>query len=134
MFYGRISDIYAGIITVALLVLFTFFSATAGDEWVVGVARFGGFNGMFGQGGTGEEIANFQIPPVALWLPGMAAPYAFKIGLASACSDAASCICCAKAWPMMNSQKQLVTSGGSSPATRRAWTGAGCNSRCQSWG
>jgi hypothetical protein len=79
MFYGRISDIYAGIITVALtLVLFTFFSATAGDEWVVGVARFGGFNGIFGQGRTGEEIANFQIPPVALWLPGMAAPYAVQ--------------------------------------------------------
>ena len=95
MFYGRISDIYAGIITVTLtLALFTFLSATAGDEWVVGVARLGGFNGMFGQGGTGEAI--FQIPPVALRLPGMAAPYAFKIGLASACSDAASCIRCAK--------------------------------------
>jgi ABC-type branched-subunit amino acid transport system permease subunit len=80
MFYGRISDIYAGIITVALtLVLFTLFSATAGDEWVIGVARLGGFNGMFGQGKTGEEIANFQIPPVTLWVPGMASPYEFKI-------------------------------------------------------
>lgn len=80
MFYGRISDLYAAIVTVALtLVLFTLFSATAGDEWVIGVARLGGFNGMFGQGRTGEEIANFQIPPVTLWLPGMASPYEFKI-------------------------------------------------------
>ena len=81
MFYGRISETYAAIITVALtLVLFTLFSATAGDEWVIGVARLGGFNGMFGQGKTGTEIANFQIPPVTLWLPGMASPYEFRIG------------------------------------------------------
>jgi ABC-type branched-subunit amino acid transport system permease subunit len=80
MFYGRISDIYAGIITIALtLVLFTLFSATAGDEWVIGVARLGGFNGMFGQGRTGSEIANFQIPPVTLWLPGFASPFEFRI-------------------------------------------------------
>lgn len=80
MFYGGISDIYSAIITVALtLVLFTLFSATAGDEWVIGVARLGGFNGMFGQGKTGGEIANFQIPPMTLWLPGMASPYQFKI-------------------------------------------------------
>ena len=81
MFYGRISDIYAGIITVALtLVLFTLFSGTAGNEWVIGVARLGGFNGMFGQAQSGSQIASFRIPPLTVWLPGTASPYEFTIG------------------------------------------------------
>jgi branched-chain amino acid transport system permease protein len=80
MFYGRISDVYVGIVTMALtLVLFAFFVSTGGDEWVIGVARIGGFNGMFGQGTSSENIANFQIPPVTLALPWLAAPVEFKI-------------------------------------------------------
>jgi len=80
MFYGRLSDVYAAIITMALtLVLFAFFASTGGDEWVIGVARFGGFNGMFGQGASSQNIANFQIPSVTLRLPGLAAPVEFKI-------------------------------------------------------
>ena len=80
MFYGGISDVYAAIITMALtLVLFAFAVSTGGDEWVIGVARIGGFNGMFGQGVSSQNIANFQIPPVTLWLPGMTAPVEFKI-------------------------------------------------------
>jgi branched-chain amino acid transport system permease protein len=80
MFYGRISDVYAAIITMALtLVLFAFTASTAGDEWVIGVARIGGFNGLFGQGATSQNIANFQIPPITLWLPGLAEPFEFKI-------------------------------------------------------
>ena len=85
MFYGRISDVYASIITMALtLVLSAFAVSTGGDEWVIGVARFGGFNGMFGQGESSQNIANFQIPPVTVWLPGMAAPFEFKINRESA--------------------------------------------------
>jgi ABC-type branched-subunit amino acid transport system permease subunit len=85
MFYGRISDVYVSIITMALtLVLFAFAVSTGGDEWVIGVARFGGFNGMFGQGESSQNIANFQIPPVTLWLPGMAEPFEFKINRESA--------------------------------------------------
>jgi len=85
MFYGRISDVYASIITMALtLVLFAFAVSTGGDEWVIGVARFGGFNGMFGQGESSQNIANFQIPPVTVWLPGMSAPFEFKINRESA--------------------------------------------------
>jgi len=85
MFYGRISDVYASIITMALtLVLFAFAVSTGGDEWVIGVARLGGFNGMFGQGESSQNIANFQIPPVTLWLPGMTEPFAFKINRESA--------------------------------------------------
>jgi len=85
MFYGRISDVYASIITLALtLVLFAFAVSTGGDEWVIGVARFGGFNGMFGEGESSQNIANFQIPPVTVWLPGMAQPFEFKINRESA--------------------------------------------------
>jgi ABC-type branched-subunit amino acid transport system permease subunit len=85
MFFGRISDVYVSIITMALtLVLFAFAVSTGGDEWVIGVARFGGFNGMFGQGESSQNIANFQIPPVTLWLPGMARPFEFKINRESA--------------------------------------------------
>ncbi len=80
MFYGRISDVYAAIITMALtLVLFAFAASTGGDEWVIGAARIGGFNGMFGQGASSQNIANFQIPPVTLRLPGLSAPVEFKI-------------------------------------------------------
>jgi branched-chain amino acid transport system permease protein len=49
MFYGRISDVYMGVITlVVTLILFKFMSATAGDQYVVGSARLGGFNGIPG--------------------------------------------------------------------------------------
>jgi urea transport system permease protein len=49
MFYGRISDVYMGVITlVVTLILFKFMSATAGDQYVIGDARLGGFNGIPG--------------------------------------------------------------------------------------
>jgi len=49
MFYGRISDVYMGVITlVVTLILFNFMSATAGDAYVIGNARLGGFNGIPG--------------------------------------------------------------------------------------
>jgi branched-chain amino acid transport system permease protein len=47
MFYGGIRDVYVAIITLAVtLVLNTFFGQTAGDEWSIGDAPLGGFNGM----------------------------------------------------------------------------------------
>jgi len=47
MFYGGVSDVYVAIITLAVtLVLNTFMGQTAGEEWSVGAARLGGFNGM----------------------------------------------------------------------------------------
>jgi branched-chain amino acid transport system permease protein len=49
MFYGRISDVYMGVITlVVTLILFNFMSATAGDAYRIGSARLGGFNGIPG--------------------------------------------------------------------------------------
>jgi urea transport system permease protein len=47
MFYGRISDVYLGVITlVVTLILNRFMNATAGDAYRIGNARLGGFNGI----------------------------------------------------------------------------------------
>ena len=47
MFYGRISDVYMGVITlVVTLILFKFMNATAGDAYRIGAVRLGGFNGI----------------------------------------------------------------------------------------
>ena len=47
MFYGGVRDVYVTIITlVSTLVLHTFMAQTAGDEWTIGEAALGGFNGM----------------------------------------------------------------------------------------
>jgi branched-chain amino acid transport system permease protein len=47
MFYGRISDVYMGVITLTVtLILFRFTNSTAGDEWNIGQAPLGGFNGI----------------------------------------------------------------------------------------
>lgn len=49
MFYGRISDVYLGVITlVVTLILNKFVGATAGEGYVIGDARLGGFNGIPG--------------------------------------------------------------------------------------
>jgi branched-chain amino acid transport system permease protein len=47
MFYGRISDVYLGVMTlVVTLILNRFMNATAGDAYRIGNARLGGFNGI----------------------------------------------------------------------------------------
>ena len=47
MFWGRISDVYLGVITLTVsLILFRFFNQTAGEEWTIGEAALGGFNGI----------------------------------------------------------------------------------------
>jgi urea transport system permease protein len=49
MFYGRLGDVYLGVITlVVTLILFKFMNSTAGPEYVIGKARLGGFNGIPG--------------------------------------------------------------------------------------
>lgn len=49
MFYGRIGDVYLGVITLVFtLLLFKFASSTAGTEYTLGEARLGGFNGIPG--------------------------------------------------------------------------------------
>jgi branched-chain amino acid transport system permease protein len=47
MFFGRISDVYMGVITLVFaLILSKFMGATAGDAYHIGSARLGGFNGI----------------------------------------------------------------------------------------
>lgn len=49
MFYGRLTDVYLGVITlVVTLILFKFVNSTAGPQYVIGNARLGGFNGIPG--------------------------------------------------------------------------------------
>jgi ABC-type branched-subunit amino acid transport system permease subunit len=49
MFYGRISDVYMGVITLTVtLILYKFANSTAGDQWTIGKAPLGGFNGIPG--------------------------------------------------------------------------------------
>ena len=49
MFYGRLGDVYLGVITlVVTLILFKFINTTAGPQYVIGKARLGGFNGIPG--------------------------------------------------------------------------------------
>ena len=47
MFYGRLSDVYLGVITLSVtLIFFNLMNSTAGDVYRVGKARLNGFNGM----------------------------------------------------------------------------------------
>ncbi|MEO0678883.1 MAG: urea ABC transporter [Pseudomonadota bacterium] len=47
MFYGRLSDVYMGVVTlVVALILFKLINHTSGPEYVIGKARLGGFNGI----------------------------------------------------------------------------------------
>ncbi len=49
MFYGRLSDVYLGVITlVVTLILFKTVNSTAGPQYAIGEARLGGFNGIPG--------------------------------------------------------------------------------------
>lgn len=49
LFFGRISGIFLGIVTLSVtLALERFMAQTAGPEWTVGAARLNGFNGMSG--------------------------------------------------------------------------------------
>lgn len=49
MFYGRLMDVYLGVITlVVTLILFKFVNTTAGPQYVLGKARIGGYNGIPG--------------------------------------------------------------------------------------
>ncbi|MGB2408593.1 MAG: branched-chain amino acid ABC transporter permease, partial [Paracoccaceae bacterium] len=49
MFYGRLADVYLGVITlVVTLILFKFINSTASPSYVIGEARLGGYNGIPG--------------------------------------------------------------------------------------
>ncbi|MEM9199082.1 MAG: branched-chain amino acid ABC transporter permease, partial [Pseudomonadota bacterium] len=47
MFYGRLSDVYLGVVTlVVALIFWKIINTTAGPEYAIGDARLGGFNGI----------------------------------------------------------------------------------------
>lgn len=47
LFYGRLNDVYLGVITLTVtLILFKLINSTGGDSWRIGKARIGGFNGI----------------------------------------------------------------------------------------
>jgi len=47
MFYGRLSDVYLGVVTmVVTLIFWKLINHTAGPEYSIGAARLGGFNGI----------------------------------------------------------------------------------------
>jgi len=65
MFYGRISDVYMGVITLTTtLILFKFANSTAGDEWNIGSAPLGGFNGI-----PGTPPLNWPFDPASQLAP-----------------------------------------------------------------
>jgi ABC-type branched-subunit amino acid transport system permease subunit len=73
MFFGRISDVYMGVITLTVtLILFNFVNSTAGDQWRIGAAPLGGFNGIPSTpplnmpGDPGTQLAPEQIFAVAV--------------------------------------------------------------------
>jgi branched-chain amino acid transport system permease protein len=60
IFYGRVTGIFIGIITLSVTLVFeTFMAQTAGPQWKIGAARLNGYNGMSG------------MPPLSLpWFDG----------------------------------------------------------------
>lgn len=47
IFYGRLSDVYMGVITLTVtLILFNLINSTSGPEWKIGEAALGGYNGI----------------------------------------------------------------------------------------
>ena len=49
IFYGGIKDVFIGIVTLSVTLVFeTFMAQTAGPQWAIGSARLNGFNGMSG--------------------------------------------------------------------------------------
>ena len=56
MFYGRLSDVYLGVITLSVtLIFFNLMNSTAGDAYRIGIARLNGFNGM-------PSLPTFNVP------------------------------------------------------------------------
>lgn len=69
MFYGRISDVYLGVITLTVtLILFNLVNSTAGDEYRIGTAALGGFNGMPSIPGLNAPgNPDYLLDPEELW-------------------------------------------------------------------
>ncbi len=65
IFYGGVSDVYLGAITLAVsLVLFNWMNSTSGSEYHIGQALLGGFNGI-----PSVPTLNMPFPPEAILAP-----------------------------------------------------------------
>jgi branched-chain amino acid transport system permease protein len=61
MFYGRISDVYLGAITLSVtLIFFKVINSTAGPEWKIGKVALGGFNGI-------PSVPTLNVPGFPSW-------------------------------------------------------------------
>lgn len=68
MFYGRLSDVYLGVITLTVtLILFKLVNSTGGDAYAIGKARLGGFNGMPGTPLLENPFTGQVLSPHALY-------------------------------------------------------------------
>lgn len=64
MFYGRISNVYVGVITLTVtLILFNVVNSTAGDAYRIGKAPLGGFNGI-------PSVPGINMPFMPDWIFG----------------------------------------------------------------
>lgn len=62
LFYGGIYDVFIGIVTLAITLVFeTFMQQTAGPEYAIGPARLNGFNGMQGMPTIGFKDIPFGL-------------------------------------------------------------------------
>ena len=68
MFYGRISNVYVGVITLTVtLILFNVVNSTAGDAYRIGAAALGGFNGIPSVPGITLPVTGYQFGPEDDW-------------------------------------------------------------------
>ncbi len=68
MFYGRLNDVYLGIITLTVtLILFKLVNSTGGDAYAIGKAKLGGFNGMPGTPLLENPFTGVVLSPEAMF-------------------------------------------------------------------
>lgn len=98
MFFGRISDVYLAIFTLAVtLIVYTVMASTAGPEYRIGDARLGGFNGMPG------------LPTISLGIPGLAAGAPLSPGDLLVFAVVSSvCVYCLARWLMSSRFGQII--------------------------
>lgn len=83
LFWGRVADVYLGVITLTMtLILYKLFNATAGDAYQIGKAALGGFNGI-----PGTPLINLPwdrnatLEPEDIWYVAAALLFLFYGGL-----------------------------------------------------
>ena len=82
MFYGRISNVYVGVITLTVtLILFNVVNSTAGDAYRIGSAALGGFNGIPSVPGITLPFNGYSFAPEDDWYLAAGCLIAVFVGL-----------------------------------------------------